>query len=82
VSYGSGRAVGEFEIPIGHSHKPDTQTQEYMNNFGLSKGDRVNHPAFGAGVVSRIIGNDKAEVLFRDVGKKLLHLEYTTLEKY
>jgi len=24
---------------------------------------------------------EKVEVLFRDVGRKLLHLEYTTLEK-
>lgn len=47
----------------------------------LSQGDRVRHPAFGPGVVSRMIGQDKAEVLFRNAGRKLLHLEYTTLEK-
>ncbi|MCK4824358.1 DUF3553 domain-containing protein, partial [bacterium] len=44
-------------------------------------GDRVNHPAFGPGVVSKFIADDKVEVLFRKVGRKLLHMEYTTLEK-
>ncbi len=48
---------------------------------GLRLGDRVKHPAFGPGVVSRFRGEDKVEVLFRNAGRKLLHLEYTTLEK-
>jgi DNA helicase-2/ATP-dependent DNA helicase PcrA len=48
---------------------------------GLRLGDRVKHPAFGRGVVSRFMGDNKVEVLFRDVGRKLLHLEHTTLEK-
>jgi len=48
---------------------------------GLRLGDRVRHPAFGPGVVSRFRGEDKVEVLFRNAGRKLLHLEYTTLEK-
>ncbi|MCP4665569.1 MAG: ATP-dependent helicase [Deltaproteobacteria bacterium] len=48
---------------------------------GISRGDRVSHPAFGQGVVSRFMGEDKVEVLFRDAGRRLLHLEYTTLEK-
>ncbi|MBN1277775.1 MAG: DUF3553 domain-containing protein [Deltaproteobacteria bacterium] len=47
----------------------------------LSTGDRVNHPAFGAGVVSRFISGDKIEILFKNAGRKLLHLEYTKLEK-
>jgi DNA helicase-2/ATP-dependent DNA helicase PcrA len=41
----------------------------------------VRHPAFGPGVVSRFPDTDKVEVFFRNVGRKLLHLEYTTLEK-
>ena len=48
---------------------------------GLSMGDRVKHPAFGPGVISKLVGSDKVEVLFKNVGRKLLHLEYTTLEK-
>jgi len=48
---------------------------------GLRPGDRVRHPAFGRGVVSKFIDGTKVEVLFKDVGRKLLHLEHTTLEK-
>jgi DNA helicase-2/ATP-dependent DNA helicase PcrA len=48
---------------------------------GLRAGDRVRHPAFGQGVVSKLVGAEKVEVLFRDVGRKLLHLGYTSLEK-
>ena len=48
---------------------------------GFSQGDKVIHPAFGAGVVARIIPGNKVEVFFKQAGKKLLHLEYTTLEK-
>ncbi|MFP3928165.1 MAG: ATP-dependent helicase [Desulfobacteraceae bacterium] len=48
---------------------------------GLRPGDRVRHPAFGAGVVARLQGKDKVEVLFRNAGRKLLHLEYTTLDR-
>jgi DNA helicase-2/ATP-dependent DNA helicase PcrA len=48
---------------------------------GLRPGDRVRHPAFGTGVISRFLGKNRLEVLFRDAGRKLLQLEYTTLEK-
>jgi DNA helicase-2/ATP-dependent DNA helicase PcrA len=48
---------------------------------GLRIGERVRHPAFGPGVISRFMGEDKVEVLFRNAGRKLLHLEYTTLDK-
>jgi DNA helicase-2/ATP-dependent DNA helicase PcrA len=48
---------------------------------GLRPGDRVRHPAFGQGVISKLAGEDKVEVLFRDFGRKQLHLGYTTLEK-
>jgi len=48
---------------------------------GFSRGDRVSHPAFGSGVISKFVGGDKVEVLFREAGRKLLHLEYTTLDK-
>ncbi len=47
----------------------------------LRAGDRVSHPAFGQGVISKFMDDEKVEVLFRDWGKKLLHLGYTTLEK-
>jgi len=47
----------------------------------FSQGEKVRHPAFGPGVVSKFVSNDKVEVVFRNAGRKLLHLEYTTLEK-
>jgi len=54
---------------------------DQRESVGFSQGDRVRHPAFGPGVVSKFVSNDKVEVLFRNAGRKLLHLEYTTLEK-
>ena len=48
---------------------------------GLRAGDRVRHPAFGHGVISKLVDKEKVEVLFRDFGRKLLHLGYTSLEK-
>ncbi len=46
----------------------------------ISTGKCVRHPAFGIGVVARFVDNDKVEVLFKDTGKKLLHMKYTKLE--
>jgi DNA helicase-2/ATP-dependent DNA helicase PcrA len=60
---------------------PDHDMPGQEEPSGLSQGDRVSHPAFGPGVVSRLVGKDKVEVLFKIAGRKLLHLEYTTLEK-
>ncbi len=57
-------------------HHPDKPGQTEF-----SQGDKVMHPAFGAGVVSKLIANDKLEVIFSKTGKKLLHLGYTTLNK-
>jgi DNA helicase-2/ATP-dependent DNA helicase PcrA len=48
---------------------------------GLRAGDRVRHPAFGHGVISKRVDKEKVEVLFRDYGRKLLHLGYTSLER-
>ena len=49
--------------------------------MNFSQGMRVRHPAFGPGVVSKIVEDKKIEVLFRNAGRKLLHIAYTTLEK-
>lgn len=48
---------------------------------GFRQGERVKHPAFGTGVIARVVSNDKVEVLFKNSGRKLLHLGYTTLER-
>ena len=58
----------------------DKKKQKETLSF-FAPGDTVQHPAFGTGVISRIIAEDKVEVIFNTAGKKLLHLAYTTLDK-
>ena len=69
---------GRFQWP---AKKSGDDRKDKGHPAGLRPGDRVNHPAFGPGVISRIEDREKVEVLFRNVGRKLLHLAYTTLEK-
>ena len=59
----------------------ETSLEPRSRSYPFSQGDRVRHPAFGPGVVSKFVASNKVEVLFKNFGKKLLHLEYTTLEK-
>ena len=61
--------------------KSSFQQRQGGTSGGLRLGDRVVHPAFGKGVIAKIAEKDKVEVLFGKVGRKLLHLGYTTLEK-
>jgi len=64
------------------NNDPGRIDRQYQPNLsGFRQGERVRHPAFGPGVVSKFMGKDKVEVLFRNVGRKLLHLEFTNLEK-
>ncbi|MBW2117782.1 MAG: UvrD-helicase domain-containing protein [Deltaproteobacteria bacterium] len=65
------------QVNIEPAHSRPKQEE----SSGLSQGDRVTHPAFGTGVISKLVGQEKVEVLFKNAGRKLLHLEYTTLEK-
>jgi DNA helicase-2/ATP-dependent DNA helicase PcrA len=69
-----------FNIRQGTLEQDPYQTDQEEPS-GLSRGDRVSHPAFGPGVISKLVGREKVEVLFKNAGRKLLHLEYTTLEK-
>ena len=71
VSYESTGVQGKFS-----DHNRSSISLE-----GLCPGDKVRHPAFGPGVISKFIADNKVEVFFRNVGRKLLHLDYTTLEK-
>ncbi|RJR45458.1 MAG: ATP-dependent helicase [Desulfobacteraceae bacterium] len=57
-----------------------TMAAEEGSTQRLKPGDRVSHPAFGSGVISKMDG-EKVEVLFRDCGRRVLHLGYTTLER-
>jgi DNA helicase-2/ATP-dependent DNA helicase PcrA len=64
--------------------KPATERimpREANHSQGLRPGDRVRHPAFGDGVVSKLLEGEKVEVLFRNGGRRVLHLGYTTLER-
>jgi len=54
---------------------------ERRKELPFARGEKVRHPAFGTGVVSRFVPDNKVEILFKKAGRKLLHLEYTTLEK-
>ncbi|MBN2419569.1 MAG: ATP-dependent helicase [Deltaproteobacteria bacterium] len=61
---------------------PIVEKPSVKDSYGdLHTGDRVMHPAFGKGVVSKFVDSNKIEVLFSSVGRKLLHLEHTTLTR-
>jgi DNA helicase II / ATP-dependent DNA helicase PcrA len=80
-SSGKGRGASAWErtVPFGRRESGFRPIPE--RPAGLRSGDRVRHPAFGQGVVAKLVGEEKVEVLFKDVGRKLLHLGYTSLEK-
>ncbi|MBW2027963.1 MAG: UvrD-helicase domain-containing protein [Deltaproteobacteria bacterium] len=78
-SYRTGmREPVEKWLAKGQEKMPEKGARSYK---GLRPGDKVRHPAFGHGVVSKFLDKEKVEVLFRNFGRKLLHLGYTTLEK-
>lgn len=79
LSRGGGARVRERTMLFRNRERTLRPVPE--RSTGLRGGDRVRHPAFGQGVVARLVGEEKVEVLFKDVGRKLLHLGYTALEK-
>ena len=81
VSHESAGVASRFSGRKWYESGAFNYQQDQKESSDLSQGDRVRHPAFGPGVVSKLISNDKVEVLFRNAGRKLLHLEYTTLER-
>ena len=46
---------------------------DYSPKTKFSKGDLINHPKFGKGVIEKLIDKNKIEVLFRDDTKTLMH---------
>ena len=46
---------------------------DYSPKTKFSKGDLINHPKFGKGVIEKLIDRNKIEVLFRDETKTLMH---------
>ena len=81
VSFESGSAYPRSMSSRRRQGQLNEAPETGRGNHGFHQGDRVRHPAFGPGVVSRFLDTDKVEVFFQNVGRKLLHLEYTTLEK-
>ena len=81
IDYGS--TVSSRRSPRVHRAAPEPRVYRAGETpfSELRPGDRVAHPAFGRGVISKLIDDEKVEVLFRDWGRKLLHLGYTSLEK-
>lgn len=63
------------------TQRPVTRIQHTNDSAPYTQGEQVRHPAFGLGVVSKMVSDDKVEVFFKSGGKKLLHLAYTVLEK-
>jgi DNA helicase-2/ATP-dependent DNA helicase PcrA len=81
VEYASAASLGTrkrvpWKAPVARQDEDDPARPSV-----LRPGDKVNHPAFGPGVISRFMDKEKVEVVFRNWGRKLLHLGYTTLEK-
>lgn len=75
----TGRFGTRGESPGWYQQKAFAEPTDSTQPF--SPGDRVAHPAFGAGVVAKFLPGNKIEVFFKTAGKKLLHMDYTTLEK-
>ncbi|MBN1832056.1 MAG: UvrD-helicase domain-containing protein [Deltaproteobacteria bacterium] len=81
VDYGSSISSRGSTVVHRVAPEPVKYRAARTHSSELRPGDRVAHPAFGRGVVSKLIDDEKVEVLFRDWGRKLLHLGYTSLEK-
>jgi DNA helicase-2/ATP-dependent DNA helicase PcrA len=81
VQYRSHQSSVKGSAPQWPSQKSRWFKPDMAHPSGLRTGDRVQHPAFGQGVVSKFTDEEKVEVLFKNVGRKMLHLGYTTLEK-
>ncbi|UCE35664.1 MAG: ATP-dependent helicase [Deltaproteobacteria bacterium] len=83
IEYRSTRSssYSPYRAPFPPGVITDTSDSPSEGQSVLKPGDRIHHPAFGAGVIARFLSEEKVEVIFRDRGLKLLHLGYTSLEK-
>jgi len=77
--YGTASRMGQGGWSERDPIREDSRPAHRATAF--TQGEKVRHPAFGTGVVSKFVADDKVEVFFKKAGRKLLHLEYTTLEK-
>jgi hypothetical protein len=52
---------------------PDRAPRAYDANDSYAPGDRVEHPAFGPGVVERVVGANKVQIFFAGGSRVLVH---------
>ncbi len=79
-----GNVASNRERRIDAALKPAPPTPSGAHSMGLRTGDDVRHAKFGEGVIISIKGEgDKAEALirFRDLGEKVLLLNWAPLER-
>ncbi|MBL6991145.1 MAG: hypothetical protein ISR65_15280 [Bacteriovoracaceae bacterium] len=54
-------------------NKATTKSQLYSTKSKFSKGDIIDHPSFGPGVIDGLLDNNKIIVIFRHDTKTLIH---------
>lgn len=54
-------------------NRTEFEASDYSPKLALTAGEVVRHPRFGVGVVSLLKGRDKAEVVFPDATRVLIH---------
>jgi hypothetical protein len=52
---------------------PDRPPRPYDASESYAPGDRVEHPAFGPGVVERVVGANKVQIFFAGGSRVLVH---------
>ena len=50
-----------------------SELQAYSPKSKFIKGDLINHPKFGHGIIEKLLDKNKIEVLFKDNRKVLVH---------
>ncbi|MEK7705636.1 MAG: hypothetical protein AAB426_11805 [Myxococcota bacterium] len=53
--------------------KDPATARPYAPQSLLDAGALVRHPTFGVGIVSRVLSDDKVQVIFRDAARVLVH---------
>jgi len=67
------KSMSAVSVNRGSSNIRDTAS--------MNKGQAVQHPFFGRGIIDKVTGERTVEVLFDRHGRKTLHLDYAKLEK-
>ena len=54
-------------------NRTDVKSQKYNIKSKFLKGDIIDHPKFGPGIIDRVIDDNKVQVIFRHEIKTLMH---------